>query len=142
MENNLETIKKYFYRFLKENGCFSKYFICKKNIVSIENYAPCLWLQDSRIFCTWFTTSEKDVYWWAISILWQFECIVNRFDNKGSINKLIAAVTVYKKHYNIYNGQMNMDTCVDIKIISLLQEKVDNINNNLTKMLCQKRKEF
>ena len=144
MENDFETIKKYFYRFLKENGCFYKYFICKKSVHSIESCAPWLWLQDAHFFCPWFTTSEKDVYWWAISILWQFECVANGFglDNSVSISRLMALVSAYKRYYNICNKQINIDTCVDIKIISSLQEKVDNVNNNLIKMLCQKQTKF
>ena len=142
MESDFFIFKKHFYRFLKENGCFNKYFICKKSINGIESCAPWLWLQDSHFFCPWFTTSEKDVYWWAISILWQFECIANGLGNGGSISKLMALVSAYKRYYSIYNKQMNIDTCVDIKIISSLQEKVDNVNNNLIKMLCQKQTEF
>lgn len=146
MESDFWTIKKHFYRFLKENGCFNKYFTCKKSINSMEGSTPWLWIQDSSFFCPWFTTSEKDVYWWAISILWQFECVANGFDNSGSISKLMALVSAYKRYYSnheeYYNHNKNTDTCVDIKIILSLQEKVDNVNNNLIKMLCQKRTEF
>ena len=142
MENDFWTIKKHFYRFLKENGCFNKYFICKKSRHSLERCTPWLWIQDSDFFCPWFTTSEKDVYWFAISILWQFECLVNKLDGNVNISNLMSRVSTYKKYYNTNDRQMEMDTCVDVKIISSLQEKVDNINNNLIKMLCQKQTVF
>lgn len=142
MENDFGTIKKHFYRFLKENGCFNKYFICKKSRHSLEICTPWLWIQDSDFFCPWFTTSEKDVYWFAISILWQFECLVNKLDGNVNISNLMSMVSTYKKYYNTNDRQMEMDTCVDVKIISSLQEKVDNINNNLIKMLCQKQTVF
>lgn len=148
MENDFVTIKKYFYRFLKENGCFKKYFICKKSIHSIEICTPWLWLQDSYFFCSWCTTSEKDVFWWAISILWQYECVVNGLDKNIDISKLMSLITAYKKYYDNYkeyfnhNRQINTYTCVDINIILSLQEKVDNVNNNLIKMLCQKQTKF
>lgn len=118
-------------RFLKEKGVYARALkihskglfnerVIRERLFIIK---PSQWIQDGSVFCSWRRTSEGDLFWWSVSILWQITClehdiILDGFrESKTSLNSdIINNVICYSSwaKENHFTGK-NHDIIIEYK---------------------------
>lgn len=136
-----DEVKKRYERFLKEMGVYKRavdihsgrvHGLYKRSIaypvVIKNNTYPRTWIQSSGTFCTWSRTPEKDVFWWGISLLWQYECQENKIIVDGfnyNYNALYLAQD-FKRYleYYVSIGSGKNNSSVGIKTLENVKNKI------------------
>ena len=127
--------KKRFFRFLKEMGVYSRCIEIYKEHKGFLRYRPFLdydpssWIQSSSMFCTWFSTKEGDMFWWAISLLWQYECHVNGYDKLKTPERIMEESSDFFNYFDTFLNSSR--TSVSPEKLCELREKIVDINNKL-----------
>ena len=114
-----DEVKKRYERFLKEMGVYKRAIdihsrrenVLPKRGIAYQsklkaNTFPRSWIQSSGTFCTWSRTPEKDVFWWAISLLWQYECNENNIllDGYNYVNNGMDLKDNFRRYLEYYNN--------------------------------------
>jgi len=145
-----DEVKKRYERFLKEMGVYKRAIeihskrtneLSKTNIAYQfalkANTYPRSWIQSCGTFCTWSKTPEKDVFWWAISLLWQYECHENRILLDG--NNYVHDVKYLKhdlgRYLEFYNniGDEKKYSSISINTLEKLKEKIIEVSSIIDK---------
>jgi hypothetical protein len=131
--------KKRFFRFLKEMGVYSRCIEIYKEHKGLLRYRlfldydPYFWIQNPSMFCGWCSTKEGDMFWWAISLLWQYECYINGYVNGYNELKLpeniMKDLSDFFEYFNIFSKGFR--TSVSSEKLYELKEKLVDINNKL-----------
>lgn len=136
-----KEVKKRYERFLKEMGVYKRAIdihsgrinvLPKKNIayqaIIKANTFPRSWIQSSGTFCTWSRTPEKDVFWWAISLLWQYECNENSImlDGNNYVHNVMYLKEDFRRYLEYYNniGNEKNYSSISINTLEKLKEKI------------------
>ena len=138
-----DEVKKRYERFLKEMGVYKRAIeihsgrkIAYQDIIKANTY-PRSWIQSCGTFCTWSKTPEKDVFWWAISLLWQYECHENRILLDG--NNYVHDVKYLKhdlgRYLEFYNniGDEKKYSSISINTLEKLKEKIIEVSSIIDK---------
>jgi len=133
-----EEAKKRYERFLKEMGVYRRaiqihtYGTGKRRygyptILKINCHVRS-WIQSSGTFCTWLRTPEKDVFWWAISLLWQYECYENRIllDDTNYVPDVKFLNDDFRRYLEYYNniGDEKKYSSISINTLEKLKDKI------------------
>ncbi len=158
-----DEIKKRYERFLKEMGVYKRVIdihsgrvngLPKRNIsyqtIIKANTYPRSWIQSCGTFCTWSRTPEKDVFWWAISLLWQAECIENdiytsdeyRLTDEQLIEDFRRYLAYLKMDGIKENTSISINTIANLKDkveekLEFLKKRVYDRENNKHKIRCE-----
>lgn len=137
---------KHFMRFLKEKGIYKRAFNiitdknnCYHKNATYVNYgsrlrmiAPKEWIQSGTSFCMWSDTPEKDIFWWGMSILWNYECMEREITYNYKIDTdfyeklLIREIRSYLNCYG--RNDIHSQT-------SIPRKKIEYIKNQLKEKL-------
>ena len=135
-----DEVKKRYERFLKEMGVYKRAIdihsgrvneLSKRNIayqaIIKTNTYPRSWIQSNGTFCTWSRTPEKDVFWWAISLLWQYECCENDIllDGYNYVHNVMYLKEDFKRYLEYYNNIGDeKNSSISINTLEKLKEKI------------------
>jgi len=139
MEDYL-TIYKHYIRFLKEQGVYRRALSLHKrnfngNVKKIFlTFRPSSWVQNSSAFCVWCQTREGDIFWWPISILWQCECTLEKYDDYDSPEGLIRLIDDYIEFFNKHIGEEITNIPKDT--IGKLKKKLTTVRKKMAEMMC------
>jgi hypothetical protein len=140
-----DEVKKRYERFLKEMGVYKRAIeihsgrvngLCKRNIayptIIKANTYPRSWIHSSGTFCTWSRTPEKDVFWWAISLLWQYECYENNIllDGYSYVHNIMFLKDDFRRYLEFYNniGDEKKYSSISINTLEKLKEKIIEVS--------------
>lgn len=139
MEDRL-TVSKHYIRFLKEQGVYRRALsLHKRNLNgNVKNifltYRPATWVENASAFCVWSQTSEGDIFWWPISILWQCECVLNQYDEYNTPDGMVRLIDVYIDFFNRHIGEEITNIPKDT--IGKLKNKLRIVRKKMLKMRC------
>ena len=135
-----DEVKKRYERFLKEMGVYKRAIdihsgrvneLSKRNIayqaIIKTNTYPRSWIQSNGTFCTWSRTPEKDGFWWAISLLWQYECCENDIllDGYNYVHNVMYLKEDFKRYLEYYNNIGDeKNSSISINTLEKLKEKI------------------
>ena len=135
-----DEVKKRYERFLKEMGVYKRAIdihsgrvneLSKRNIayqaIIKTNTYPRSRIQSNGTFCTWSRTPEKDVFWWAISLLWQYECCENDIllDGYNYVHNVMYLKEDFKRYLEYYNNIGDeKNSSISINTLEKLKEKI------------------
>lgn len=139
MEDRL-TVSKHYIRFLKEQGVYRRALSLHKrnlngNVKKIFlTYRPASWVQNTSAFCVWSQTREGDIFWWPISILWQCECTLEKYDDYNSPDGMVRLIDEYIDFFNKHIGEEITNMPKDT--IGKLKNKLMIVRKKMLKMRC------
>ena len=140
-----DEVKKRYERFLKEMGVYKRAIdIHSKSVNGLpkrgiayqakikSNTYPRSWIQSSGTFCTWSRTPEKDVFWWAISLLWQYECYENNIllDGYNYVHNVMFLKDDFRRYLEYCDNIRNEKnfSSVSINTLEKLKEKIIEVS--------------
>ena len=105
------------------------------NIFEILSIYPAQsWIQDINVFCIWSDSQEKDVFWWAISLLWQYEYFAILAKNGDALLRLRGNISSYLDYYS----KVNENTVISKVKINQLHKELINKLSQLNEILFNK----
>ena len=152
-----DEVKKRYERFLKEMGVYKRAIdihsrrenVLPKRGIAYQsklkaNTFPRSWIQSSGTFCTWSRTPEKDVFWWAISLLWQYECYENDIllDGYNYVHNVMYLKEDFRRYLEYYNNIGDEKGCSSISINTLekLKEKIIEVSEIINEIYFENSK--
>jgi hypothetical protein len=142
---SFEEKVKIYKRFLKDNGVFKRTLDihCKGTYKKpkIYRFPDCLkrtstlgWIQDSDCFCTWCHTREGDLFWWALSLLWQEQCYLSgeyNIENKKHLSYIISFLNNINSFFNYYETSSPQNKTKALNICEKIRENKKKLEDKI-----------
>ena len=152
---SFEEKVKIYKRFLKENGvykrvieihCNGTYYDRKKRKfpTCLEHFGILTWIQNSNCFCTWYYTKEGDLFWYALSVLWQMHCYITESCDLKNENKIYIITNFLNRLNNDFFDYYKTISEENKELVKNIYEKIKSDKIKLKEKLkeYEKREEF